>query len=155
MLTYILLPIYLDAIGQPKHASSLYQPLLLPAIPLPANFLSFCLAIPEPVFVNVYEPQESLPLTFVAWRAGTTNRVVVPTRQAGNRFLGSLKGLQIRAQSYLLSTSWCWQTYKRRQKRHLSFSCISLLCNCICNYIAKKPTFRSINGLPSNRGQKG
>jgi hypothetical protein len=30
----------------------------------------------------------------VAWRAGTTNRVVVPTRQAGNRFLGSLKGLK-------------------------------------------------------------
>jgi hypothetical protein len=26
-----------------------------------------------------------------------SNRVVVPARQAGNRFLGSLKGLQIRA----------------------------------------------------------
>jgi hypothetical protein len=35
---------------------------------------------------------------YVAWQAGTTNRVVVPARQAGNRFLGSLKGLQIRAQ---------------------------------------------------------
>jgi hypothetical protein len=34
----------------------------------------------------------------VAWRAGTTNRVAVPSHQAGNRFLGSLKGLQIRAQ---------------------------------------------------------
>jgi hypothetical protein len=33
----------------------------------------------------------------VAWRAGTTNRVVVQARQAGNRFLGSLQGLQIRA----------------------------------------------------------
>jgi hypothetical protein len=33
----------------------------------------------------------------VAWQAGTYNRVVVPARQAGNRFLGSLKGLQIRA----------------------------------------------------------
>ncbi len=31
-------------------------------------------------------------------RAGTSNRVVVPARQAGNRFLGSLKGLQIQAQ---------------------------------------------------------
>jgi hypothetical protein len=30
--------------------------------------------------------------------AGTTYRVVVPARQAGNRFLGSLTGLQIRAQ---------------------------------------------------------
>ncbi len=34
---------------------------------------------------------------YVALRAGTPNRVVVPSRQAGNRFLGSLKGLQIRA----------------------------------------------------------
>jgi hypothetical protein len=34
-----------------------------------------------------------------ACRAGTSNRVVVPAPQAGNRFLGSLKGLQIRAQA--------------------------------------------------------
>ncbi len=40
-----------------------------------------------------------MPLAYVAWRAGTTYRVVVPVRQAGNRFLGSFKGLQIRAQS--------------------------------------------------------
>ncbi len=41
----------------------------------------------------------SIPSAFVAWRAGTSNRVnrvVVPGRQAGNRFLGSWKGLQIR-----------------------------------------------------------
>jgi hypothetical protein len=25
---------------------------------------------------------------YVAWRAGTTNRVVAPAHQAGNRFLG-------------------------------------------------------------------
>jgi hypothetical protein len=29
---------------------------------------------------------------------GTTNSAVLPARQAGNRFLGSFKGLQIRAQ---------------------------------------------------------
>jgi hypothetical protein len=29
---------------------------------------------------------------YEAWRAGTSNSVVVPARQAGNRFLGSLKG---------------------------------------------------------------
>jgi hypothetical protein len=39
--------------------------------------------------------------TYVARRAGTSNRVVVPARQAENRFLGSLKGLQIRAQRKL------------------------------------------------------
>ncbi len=38
-----------------------------------------------------------IPPAYVAWRANTTNMVVVPARQAGNRFLGSLKGLQIRA----------------------------------------------------------
>jgi hypothetical protein len=43
------------------------------------------------------DAEESIPPAYVAWRAGTTNRVVVPARQAGNRFLGSLKGLQIRA----------------------------------------------------------
>ncbi len=31
---------------------------------------------------------------YVTWRDGTTDRVGVPARQAGNRFLGSLKGLQ-------------------------------------------------------------
>jgi hypothetical protein len=40
-----------------------------------------------------------MSLAYVAWRAGTTYRVVVPVRQAGNRFLSSLKGLQIRALS--------------------------------------------------------
>jgi hypothetical protein len=29
--------------------------------------------------------------------AGTSNRLDIPAHQAGNRFLGSLKGLQIRA----------------------------------------------------------
>jgi len=38
-----------------------------------------------------------MPPAYVAWRTGTSNRVVVPARQAGNRFLGSLIGLQIRA----------------------------------------------------------
>ena len=48
--------------------------------------------------VNVYGAQESIPPAYVAWRAGTPKRVVGPAaRQAGNRFLVALKGLQIRA----------------------------------------------------------
>jgi hypothetical protein len=44
------------------------------------------------------DSKESTQLAYVAWRAGTTNRPVVPpARQAENRFLGSLKGLQMRA----------------------------------------------------------
>ncbi len=39
----------------------------------------------------------SIPPPYVAWRAGNPNRGGVPGRQAGNRFLLSLKGLQIRA----------------------------------------------------------
>ena len=44
------------------------------------------------------DSKESIPPAYEAWRAGTSNRFVVPARQDGNRFLGSLKGLQIRVQ---------------------------------------------------------
>jgi hypothetical protein len=43
----------------------------------------------EPVFVNVSGDQESISASLCAWRAGTLNRVVVPARLAGNRFLSS------------------------------------------------------------------
>ncbi len=46
------------------------------------------------------DSEDLIPPAYVAWLAGTTNRVVVPARHAGNRFLGSLKGLQIRAQLF-------------------------------------------------------
>jgi hypothetical protein len=42
------------------------------------------------------DSEKSIPPTYVAWKAGTTHRAVVPARQAGNRFLGSLKCLKIR-----------------------------------------------------------
>ncbi len=35
------------------------------------------------------DSEKSIPPAYVAWRAGTTNRVVAPSRQAENRFLGS------------------------------------------------------------------
>jgi hypothetical protein len=41
--------------------------------------------------------EESIPPAYVAWRAGTIKRVDELARQAENRFLGALKGLQIRA----------------------------------------------------------
>ncbi len=43
------------------------------------------------------DSEDSILPAYVALRAGTAKRIVVPARQAGNRFLGSLKGLQIRA----------------------------------------------------------
>jgi hypothetical protein len=43
------------------------------------------------------DSEESISPAYENWRAGTKNRVVVPARQAGNRFLVSLKGLQIPA----------------------------------------------------------
>ncbi len=46
------------------------------------------------------DSEEVISPAYVAWRAGTTNRVIVPSREAGNRFLGSLKGPQIRAQDW-------------------------------------------------------
>ncbi len=44
--------------------------------------------------------RKSIPPAYVVWRAGTSNRVVVPARQAGNRFLGSLKDVKIRALAF-------------------------------------------------------
>ncbi len=43
------------------------------------------------------DSEESISLAHVAWGASMTIRIFVPARQAGNRYLGSLKGLQIRA----------------------------------------------------------
>jgi hypothetical protein len=63
------------------------------------------------------DSKESIPLAYVAWRAGTSNRVVVPARQAGNRFLGSLKVLQIRDQDPVVcfeKFSVFWQTVLSR-----------------------------------------
>ncbi len=53
---------------------------------------------PEPVFVNVYGAKESIPWNSICSLAGRYyNSVVVLAWQAGNRFIVSLKGLQIRA----------------------------------------------------------
>jgi hypothetical protein len=49
------------------------------------------------------DAKESIPPAHVFWRAGTSYRVVVLGRQAGNRFLVPLKGLQIRAQDLVPS----------------------------------------------------
>ncbi len=43
-----------------------------------------CFEYAEPVFINVYGAQESIPLAYVAGRACTTNRVVAPARQVEN-----------------------------------------------------------------------
>ncbi len=56
---------------------------------------------------------KSIPLAYVAWRAASTNRVVVPAHQAGNRFRGSIKGIQIRApndrdQTLYGARNKCW-----------------------------------------------
>ncbi len=48
------------------------------------------------------DSEDSIPPAYVAWRAGTTNKVIVPARQAENRFLGSTKGLQIRAECVIM-----------------------------------------------------
>ncbi len=42
------------------------------------------------------DSKEFIPPAYVAWLASTSKRVVVPARQAGNRFLGFLQGVQIR-----------------------------------------------------------
>jgi hypothetical protein len=64
--------------------------------------------------------KESIPPAYVALRSGMSNRVVVPARQGGNRFLGSLKRLQIRAR--LL----------RFLVKHVLFFFLLLVCLCVC-----------------------
>ncbi len=62
------------------------------------------------------DSEESISPAYVARRAGTTKRVVVPALQPENRFLGSIKGLQIRALiSWLTCLQWSpslWCTRK-------------------------------------------
>jgi hypothetical protein len=64
-----------------------------------------CLAILNGICKRLWSPgidseefrgSPRIPPAYVGWRAGTTNWVVVPARQAGNRFL-ALKGSLIRA----------------------------------------------------------
>jgi hypothetical protein len=50
------------------------------------------------------DSRDSIPPVYVVWRAGTLNRVVVSVCQAGNRFQGSLKDLQIRALCWNIRT---------------------------------------------------
>jgi hypothetical protein len=74
------------------------------------------LKVSEAVFVNVYGAKESIPLAYVARRANTTNRVFVPARQAGNRFLGTFKGLQMRFPAWRPSTTTLFFVPARRAK---------------------------------------
>ncbi len=61
--------------------------------------------------------EESIPPAYVPWRTGTTNRIVVAARQAGNRFLSSLKGLKIRALYARMGEACC--------------VCLCVLCVCV------------------------
>jgi hypothetical protein len=82
-------------------------------------------SVSEPVFVNVYGAQESIPPAYVAWRAGTKNRVVVPARQAGNRFLGSFKGFKIRTLYAIKSTGTFWQNIDKYSVHMYTWICLS------------------------------
>ncbi len=50
------------------------------------------------------DSEKSIPPAYIASRSSTKNRVIVPDHQAGNRFLGSLIGLQIPALYSLAAT---------------------------------------------------
>jgi hypothetical protein len=59
---------------------------------------------PESVFVNVSGAQKSIAPAYLAWGAGTTNRVILLGRQA-TQAPGLLKRLQIRAMVLVLGMS--------------------------------------------------
>ncbi len=63
--------------------------------------------ISKPLRSPEIDSKESIPPAYAPWQAGTSNRVVVTARKDGNRFLGSLKGLQIRAQESSMGIYCC------------------------------------------------
>jgi hypothetical protein len=96
--------------SQGMNSASLCSPAGWYDNPIPTRFLAPIYSLKIPTLEHIFrvrickrlwsseiDSEESIQLAYVAWRAGTTIRVVVPARQAGNRFQGSLKGLQIRA----------------------------------------------------------
>ncbi len=93
----------------------------------PSSGITHC---PEPVFVNVYGAQESIPRNrFCQY----DKQGYVPARQAGNRFLGSLKGLQIRAlakQNIIVATSLCLfaRKYTKKNSVKMVFTLYRVLC---------------------------
>ncbi len=81
------------------------------------------MGLPEPVFVNVQGAQESIPPSYVAMRAGKTNKVILPghqyrnfTQSVGvrNRMAtrpgipGLLKSLKIPSQTTKVAKSILW-----------------------------------------------
>ncbi len=72
------------------------------------------------------------PIAYVAWRASTSSRVVVPARQAGNRFLGPLKDLQIRAQESRIGRACFYAQFLIHRSGAKSFDLFSeiILKNC-------------------------
>ena len=93
----------------PKPGVPVRQPYLL----FPPTRARICKRLRSPGI----DSKESIPPAYVGWRAGTSNRVVVPALQTGTRFLGSLKGLQIRAgylgwrNRFLGNDSWAPETF--------------------------------------------
>jgi hypothetical protein len=99
-LHHICFPIVLGQHRKVQYRARIFKLLSSPRIdskePIPPGCVAWA-----PVCQRLSSPgmdsEESIPQAFVAWWPSSTNRVVVPARQAGNRFLGSSKGLQIRA----------------------------------------------------------
>jgi hypothetical protein len=82
--------------SNPGHAARTGKRYFLPAA---AAFFVSGARIRKRLMSSGIDSEESFPAAYVAWWASTTKRavVLVRARQAGNRFLCSLKGLQIRA----------------------------------------------------------
>ncbi len=102
------------------------------------------------------DSEEAIPPDYVARRAGTSNRVVVPARQAENRFLGSLKDLQIRAQASKRSKTMksfihtSHHSFVRKQP--IQQSAVSS-CWHLCWLWACRPWRRCLSGSPRQRGR--
>jgi hypothetical protein len=73
---------------------STFSPSRVPLKPSVIFYTVLCLFFSESEFVNVQGAQESIPPAYVAWRAGTTNRVIVMAHQATKAgVIGSLESI--------------------------------------------------------------
>jgi hypothetical protein len=127
------------------------------------------------------DSEDSIPPAYVAWRAGTRNRVVVPAGQAGNRLLGSLKGSQyglwnqqetdevftvlLGKDPYIVTCICNWQhknTYLTLDKMYKHISCVLrgyipigvAYVRYLCTYISEA-ILRVLLPKSSNRSPEG
>jgi hypothetical protein len=81
-------PVFLNLLKEPRNRLPAWRNPYLVSIPWLHKLLQYVLSIHKRLRSPGIDSKESILPAYVAWLADTSDRVVVPARQAGNRFLG-------------------------------------------------------------------